>query len=324
MTLQGIDVSNWQKGIDLTAVPADFVISKATQGTGYVSPDCARQVEQARGAGKLFGVYHYIDGSDAAGEADWFVNNCANWVGKGVFCLDWESNQNRAWGNEAYLERVIERVIDRTHIPPMIYVQASRLAQVAPIAKRHDCGLWVAQYASMSATGYQATPWNEGAYSCVIRQYSSAGRLNGWNGSLDLNKFYGDKSTWMAYATGGKGGSVPSPEPVKPVSLVVDGSAGPATIRRWQQVMGTTVDGVISGQLVPKGYARPALKSVTYGGGGSDLIRAVQKGLNLTQDGLLGPATIRAIQQRLSVVVDASFGPATVKALQTRLNNNTF
>ena len=33
--LNGIDVSNWQKGINLAAVPADFVICKATQGTTY-------------------------------------------------------------------------------------------------------------------------------------------------------------------------------------------------------------------------------------------------------------------------------------------------
>lgn len=322
--LNGIDISSYQAGINLTVVPCDFVIVKATQGTGYVNPDCSRAVEQARGAGKLFGTYHYISGGDPVAEANYYIDNITNWIGKGMLCLDWESNQNRAWGNEAYLERMVERIIDRTHIPPVIYVQASRYAQTAAVAKRHNCGLWIAQYASMSTTGYQATPWNEGAYACAIRQYSSAGRLNGWGGALDLNKFYGDRSTWMAYVTGGKGGAVPSPEPVKPVSLVVDGSAGPATIRRWQQVMGTTVDGVISGQLVPKGYARPALKSVTYGGGGSQLIRAVQRKLNLTQDGLLGPATIRAIQQHLGVAVDASFGPATVRALQTRLNNNTF
>ena len=31
------------------------------------------------------------------------------------------------------------------------------------------------------------------AYTCVMRQYSSCGRLNGWAGNLDLNKFYGGR-----------------------------------------------------------------------------------------------------------------------------------
>ena len=45
MALNGIDISNWQAGIDLSVVPCDFVISKATEGSWYVSADCARQVE---------------------------------------------------------------------------------------------------------------------------------------------------------------------------------------------------------------------------------------------------------------------------------------
>ena len=120
--LNGIDVSGWQSGIDLAAVPCDFAICKATQGTNYVSPDCARQVEQLRSAGKLFGTYHYISGSDANGEAEFYINNIKNWVGEGMLCLDWESDQNSAWGNEEYLKQVAKRVIELTGIPPIIYV----------------------------------------------------------------------------------------------------------------------------------------------------------------------------------------------------------
>ena len=215
MSLNGIDVSNWQAGINLAAVPADFVICKATQGTSYVSPDCARQVEQAASAGKLCGTYHYISGNGAVAEADFYLDNIKNWIGKHMLCLDWESNQNSQWGSESYLRQVAQRIIDRTGIPPMIYVQESRMSAVRPIAQALNCGLWIAQYANMNTTGYQATPWNEGAYSCAIRQYSSCGRLSGYSGNLDLNKFYGDKNAWNAYAnpkgshedTGSSGGS---------------------------------------------------------------------------------------------------------------------
>lgn len=108
--------------------------------------------------------------------------------------------------------------------------------------------------------------------------------------------------------------------------LIIDGSAGPATIAAWQRVMGTPGDGVISGQVIPdqRSYWRPNLYSVTYGGYGSMLIRAVQKQLGLTQDGLLGPATIRAIQKHFGMAQDGSFGPATVRALQVRLNAGRF
>ena len=111
-------------------------------------------------------------------------------------------------------------------------------------------------------------------------------------------------------------------------AIAVDGNVGPATVRRWQQVMGTSVDGIISGQQVPDGrtYARPAIDSsvVRYGSGGSDLIRAVQRRLGCGTDGLLGPATIRAIQAHYGLAQDASFGPATARALQSALNQGRF
>lgn len=222
--MNGIDISNRQNGINLDAVPYDFIIAKATQGKTYVSPDCARQVEQARARGKLFGVYHYIDGSGAIGEADFFIDNIKNWVGEGMLCLDWERNQNSAWGNEDYLRQVAQRVIDRTGIPPVIYVQQSRMAQVKPIADALNCALWIAQYANMNATGYQDAPWNEGAYSCAIRQYSSCGRLSGYSGNLDLNKAYMDAAAWKKYANPSGGASAPSPAPSKPSASAPSGS----------------------------------------------------------------------------------------------------
>ena len=208
MALNGIDISSYQAWLDLSKVPCDFAIVKATQGTGYTNPDCVRAVEQAMSLGKGVGVYHYISGGNAVAEANFFINSILNWIGKVMICLDWESNQNSAWGNESYLEQVVNQVIARTGVPPMIYVQASRYNQVAEVAERHNCGLWIAQYADMNLTGYQNTPWNEGAYTCAIRQYSSAGRLNGWNGNLDLNKFYGSLDDFKKYY--GKSSSKPS------------------------------------------------------------------------------------------------------------------
>lgn len=217
MTMNGIDIASYQAGIDLSKVPCDFVIVKATEGVGYVNPDCDRAVQQCIKLGKCWGTYHYVNGSGAVAEADYYVNNIKGYLGKGILCIDWEGGSNRAWGNYAYLETLVSRVIERTGIKPLIYVQASAYAPTAAVAKRHDCGLWVAQYANMNATGYQGTPWNEGAYSCAIRQYSSAGRLSGWSGNLDLDKFYGDANAWRKYA-GASGAATPAPKPVDPLA----------------------------------------------------------------------------------------------------------
>lgn len=208
MALNGIDIAGYQAGLDFSKVPCDFAIIKATQGTGYTNPDCVRAVEQAMSLGKGVGVYHYISGGNAVAETNFFIDSILNWIGKVMICLDWEFDQNSAWGNESYLEQVILQVIARTGVFPMIYAPASRYNQVAEVAKRHNCGLWIAQYADRNPTGYQNTPWNEGAYTCAIRQYSGSGRLNGWNGDLDLDKFYGSLDDFRKYY--GSSSSAPS------------------------------------------------------------------------------------------------------------------
>ena len=242
MTMNGIDVSNWQAGIDLAAVPADFVIMKATQGTNYISPDCDRQYQQAKRAGKLRGTYHYVGGGNAQAEADYFVDNIKGYIGEAILAIDWEAEQNGAWGNEAYLEQLVRRVIERTGVKPLIYSMASRYAQVATVAKKLDCGLWIAQYASNDPTGYKAHPWNEGAYACAIRQYTSAGRLPGYGGNLDLNIAYMDRNAWMKYAA--KSGSKPAAAPSKPAAPAKPAPAAKPSGRTYTVQAGDTLSAI--------------------------------------------------------------------------------
>ena len=65
--MQGIDVSNWQCGIDIANTQADFVVVGTTWGTGQVYNNCLvsgvntdanRMIYQAQASGKKFGLYH--------------------------------------------------------------------------------------------------------------------------------------------------------------------------------------------------------------------------------------------------------------------------
>lgn len=220
MTMQGIDISSYQAGIDLTRVPCDFIIVKATQGAGYMNPDCVRAVEQALAAGKYVGVYHYIDGS-GVGEADFFVDQISGWVGRALVCLDWEPGSNSRWGDLGYLGAVIDRVRERTGRPPVVYASAAAFPWQTCAAR--GCGTWVAQYADMTQTGYQDHPWNEGSYQCDIRQYSATGRLPGWAGDLDLDIFYGNRTLWDAYVTGAGGAGKESDVQLTDIVIRPDG-----------------------------------------------------------------------------------------------------
>lgn len=216
MSMNGIDISNWQKGINLAAVPCDFVIMKATEGTGYVSADFQRQYEQAKSLGKCLGIYHYANGGDVASEADHFLRIVGSRVGEAILVLDWEAQNNSSFGKNdlAWCRSWLDYVARKTGVKPLLYISQAEMHKFNGLG---DYGLWIAQYANMKATGYQDKPWKEGAYACAIRQYSSCGRLAGYNGNLDINKAYMDRAGWNKYA--GKGNAkIPESEKPNPVN----------------------------------------------------------------------------------------------------------
>lgn len=208
--MRGVDVSNWQCNIDTGVLDADFVVSGATWGVGGFANMCLingvnqaanYQLGRASASGKSIGVYHYAMGRDARAEADFFVNNVKGYVGRAVLVLDWESQDNPQFGNGSWVDAWVRRVYERTSVWPVIYLQASALGQLSGYVREH-CGVWVAQYASNAATGWQSRPWNYGLYGEAMRQYTSNGYVNGYAGRLDLNYFRGERWQWDAYATG--------------------------------------------------------------------------------------------------------------------------
>lgn len=204
--MNGIDVSNWQHGIDISKVPCDFVIAKATEGVKYTNPDCDRVVQQCISLGKCWGTYHYINGT--SGEIDYFIKSIRGYVSHGIIALDWERQGNRRWGNLTYLEQCINRVIELTGVRPIVYASKSQFPWA--LCKKYDCGTWVAQYANNAKTGYQQKPWGNGAY--AIFQYSANGRLSGYNGSLDLDIANMTREQWNSYANP-KGSKTPATTP---------------------------------------------------------------------------------------------------------------
>ena len=212
--MNGIDISGYQAADIPSAVPADFVIVKATQGMWWSNNNYTLQLANADRTGKATGVYHFANGGNALSEADFFVNAVSARVGRSTLNLDWEqclaygrygcATVNPNWGNPNWIRQWVNRVHDRTRVWPAVYVQRSAVWQVPSDVRAH-CMLWVAQYANSLPTGYQSSPWNGGASGEGMTQYASTGYLNG-RGPLDLNRFYGDRSAWQKIACGERAG----------------------------------------------------------------------------------------------------------------------
>lgn len=284
-TMYGIDIASYQSGIDLTKVPGDFVIIKATQDTNYVNPACNAQYASAKKAGKLIGLYHYAGGSGAVAEADFFLKNISNYIGSAILVLDWEAGQNKAYNKSmvSYCKKWLDRVYEKTGVRPLIYMSQSVTNTYDWSAVAKNYGLWVARYRSNNPTGYRETKdyGFTGAWQYpAIFQFTSKGQLSGWSGYLDLNIAYMDRTAWKKYADP-SGKNTDKKEETSTVKVTgvypvcKKGSKGLAV--EWiQAAVNAKVDG-------------------NFGAKTDASVKAYQKKKKLTQDGIVGAKTWAAI-----------------------------
>lgn len=213
-----IDVSSWQTGINVTTTGAQIVVSKATEGIGYVNPDCDRVVQDALAAGQGVGVYHFAHTeNDARREAQYFIDNTRGYVGKGIVpILDWEPSAPWDTGWALTWLRTVEAAWGTK---PIIYMnQYTENSYDWSAVVSGDYGLWIAAYTLGYTPIYGFNPPAAQPTLChwpfaVAWQYTSTGYVNGWGGGLDLSVVYGDLNTWYAYAGSGQTAPTPTPTP---------------------------------------------------------------------------------------------------------------
>lgn len=226
--LNGYDESNNQGNIDNRLVPGDFDIIKATEGVGYVDPNCDANYQQAKAAGKLPGVYHFArpDGNAAVDEAKWFVSQVQGYLGEAVLVLDFET----APLDPNWAKTFCDTVYELTKVRCWVYANQNTFNTLDWSAVWPNYAAWVASYGmnnQQNGYGAPAAPVSiTGNWTIVAWQYTSKGILPGWGGDLDLNVAYLDAAAWHKYAEGDRNAPAPQPAPVAvtpapPVSPVV-------------------------------------------------------------------------------------------------------
>lgn len=277
--MNGIDISRYQIGINLAAVPCDFVIVKASQGSSaYVYPTFDEQIRQADSLGKLLGVYHYASQGGAINEAEKFLRTVEKYIGKAILCLDWEGKDNPNFQNPQYAIAWLKYVEQKTGIKPFLYMSKSVARQYASIWDA-SFPFWCAQYANYQYTGYKLNPWTDiygyGPWKdCKIFQYSSRGRLPGYNNDLDLDLAYISAEEWKAYASG----KIINPEPEPTIYPTLKKGDRSEYVRHWQMF------------LNQNGYGCGSADGI-FGPKTDAAVRKWQKDHGLKVDGIIGPKT---------------------------------
>lgn len=193
--MYGIDISNWQKNIDLTADKYDFAIIKATEGIGFKDKSFHKFAVQLTKLNKMIGCYHFarpdihtsVFGMEQ--EADWFINSVKSegLLNKAILVLDWETEP---MDREDLLNAFILRVENQTGITPFIYVSKSKLNSLKNWWAISHCPIWMAVWPSISRPSVGVDPGftkPDKTVNWSIWQYTSTGTYPNYKGKIDLD-----------------------------------------------------------------------------------------------------------------------------------------
>lgn len=177
--LTGVDVSSYQAG--WAPDPADsFVFVKSTEGSSYVNPERARQLDAARRADMLVGHYHFMLPGNAEGQAAWFVANTDVRPGEPLWC-DWENTPqgHPSVEDAAAFIAEVKRLVPTSRVG----LYCSRSDWMSTTVKAGD-GLWVAEYGvdapATGGTGWLFWQWTDKPLDRNRAKFTSRAELDAW------------------------------------------------------------------------------------------------------------------------------------------------
>ena len=222
MAYKGPDISAWQGNIDITALSSqvDFFIFRCYAGSSKDNK-VDRNVELAIQNTKPYGLYIYsyaLNTAQAKEEAQRVVKLANTYSVKPNFLvIDMEDadGYKARYGmpSNSTLVAICEtecNEFESAGYQSMVYASSSwfkgKLSGLSGYEK------WVAHWpvSGGQQKGNAVDPSGESADSCAIWQFTSAGRLNGYNGNLDMNYAYKD-----FVVKGGTTNPTPKPQPSK-------------------------------------------------------------------------------------------------------------
>ena len=199
------DISHWKPVQNWAQAKANcgFLISKATQGVGYVDSTLNSFIKGCEANKIPYWLYTFLNKGNERKQAEYMVNVCKNKVGKYFrgYVLDIESGNSAAGVKDAldYLKSLGGKCIIYT-----MYAQYSIYKSVID-GRGANCAWWEARYGKNTGTYSSAYPCHTGA---DLHQFTSKGTCPGIGYPVDLNRLTGTKNlSWFT------GASTPAPKP---------------------------------------------------------------------------------------------------------------
>lgn len=220
--LLGLDVSQHQAGADLSALPGDFVLIKASEGVGFkdpalndftkstADPSVVGNAHGARAGGKRVGFYHLTraleqPGNTVEAEVQTFLSTIRSLMRSGdVLALDWEPGTTAEPGWALEWLRAVRAATGAT---PLIYMNSDTVNARDWQQVEREFPLWMAAYPKdperieghdPDAAGHKIpVEWVAGFRAW---QYTQTGRLPRFDGDLLLDVFYGTGEDWERIA----------------------------------------------------------------------------------------------------------------------------
>lgn len=204
MAYKGPDISAWQGDIDITALSSqvDFFIFRAYAGMTK-DKKVDRNVNLAIQNGKPYGLYIYsyaLNTAQAREEAQRMVNLANSYSVRPAFlCIDMEDADGYKARNGMPSNQTLRDIctvecetFEQAGYYANVYANTSWWRNQLAGLTRFD--KWVAHWPTRGGkqTGNATSPDGEDANNCGIWQFTSEGRLNGYNGNLDMNYAYKD------------------------------------------------------------------------------------------------------------------------------------
>lgn len=286
--MTGIDISNWQAGLNLAAVKPDFCICKVGEGTTFRDASFSTFYDQCKANGIPVGAYLYSHSTSADGgraEAKAALNALAGRKLDLPLYLDIEGGILSA-GKSALMASALSfaETVRAAGYRPGVYASASPLKTVLdiPTLQANGISIWCAAY-NDSGPGVD----------CDIWQSSNTSRWPGYNGPLDKDS--------MIIDILGKDEPVYNDDKTESGLLTDDEEDIPVTPKLYKADMATLCRGFYGTQvilwqryLVSSGYLAEDCINGTFDWYTEKATKNYQSDHGLTPDGMPGSKTYNA------------------------------